>query len=239
MLFRGAKAAFLSCVMAGAFFIPAGRAQTLPAEECTPEPVIAPIAATHVIPPYPQISVFANEEGVSVLKVIIDEQGDVADDTVYQSSGSVYLDNAALTFVKAKWKWKPPARNCKPATMELLVSVSWQLRDREKRLGPRIPYIIKVMDSSDWPPDALAKNEEGMTGLQIIYSEKGIPLGWFVMESSGHPDLDKLSAEIAMKRYQMSPMRLTGQPIKSAAYFAIIWKHDPQQSIDIHQDGTQ
>jgi len=109
MLFRGAKAAFLSCVMAGAFFIPAGRAQTLPAEECTPEPVIAPIAATHVIPPYPQISVFANEEGVSVLKVIIDEQGDVADDTVYQSSGSVYLDNAALTFVKAKWKWKPKA----------------------------------------------------------------------------------------------------------------------------------
>lgn len=212
---------FLLAVMTG-IGLSAGNA--LAQGTCSTELSIVPIMSTHLIPPYPEVSIFANEEGTTTVQVLLDEKGNVADDFVHQSSGSTYLDDAAISFVKSTWKWQPPTRNCQPATARLLVQVKWELRSRDSSKGPRYPYILKVMNAADYPPEILARKKEWKTGVMIVYSETGTPLSWWIVEPSGDKELDKLSADEAMKRYQISPMRMTGQPIKGAAFFAIVWK---------------
>jgi TonB family protein len=96
---------------------------------------VLPLVDTHAQPPYPAISAFAEEEGITELSVVIDEQGNVSDAQVFKSSGSKYLDEAALSFVKDKWKWFPSATLCKTQT-----EVRWDLhRDITK---PSSLYLI-------------------------------------------------------------------------------------------------
>jgi len=56
------------------------------------------------------------------------------------------------------------------------------------------------------------------------FSETGEPLAWAIIKSSGFPDLDKAAAGIVGTRWQFTPMKMSGHPIKSAVYFAIEWK---------------
>src|SRR5471032_969189 len=68
---------------------------------------ISPIVATHVSPPYPTISQRLGEQGTSLLRVTLNPDGSVAADALTRSSGSERLDQAALDFVKANWRWAP------------------------------------------------------------------------------------------------------------------------------------
>lgn len=224
ILLTAALAAFLAAFGTG------GNSQTIvpsaaTTDDCSKsdEPVLKAIAKTRILPPYPKVSVFGNEEGDTVLTVVIDQGGNAVDAAVFQSSGSEYLDEAAVNFVKSTWKWEPPTIRCKPASVKTNVQVKWRLYNSKGGNQPRFPYLVKVLKEADYPPEILSKKLEGMVGVMVTYSEKGIPLGWWVVESSDNLELDKASAEIAMRRYQMMPMRMTGQPIKSAAFFAIVW----------------
>lgn len=199
-------------------------AQAVPADGCPADETLTPIMMTHTLPPYPPISIFANEEGATTLTVVIDENGNVADDFLFETSGSKYLDDAALQFVKEKWKWKPVTLNCKPMAARTRIRITWDLHYTEDRARYEYPYLPFTMAESDYPPEALGKKEEGITGVLISYSTTGVPIAWFIMHSSGHKDLDEAAAKIAMQRYAVSPMKMTGQPIKSGAFYAMEWK---------------
>lgn len=64
-------------------------------------------------PVYPAISRRMGEEGKLVLRVELDEHGDVDDAQVVDSSGYARLDNAALEAVK-NWQCRPSTRNGQP-----------------------------------------------------------------------------------------------------------------------------
>jgi protein TonB len=90
---------------------------------------LRPIARTHVLPPYPPISVRLNEQGTTLMLVHITTEGNVDDCKVEQTSSSERLDQAACDFVKSHWRWQPPTNQGTPTAVSTRVSVKWDLKD--------------------------------------------------------------------------------------------------------------
>jgi len=103
---------------------------TAPVIEAPPAPVAPPappkpagpvmlggdlsVACPERTPPrYPPHSRRMHEEGTVVLRVELDEQGNVAAAHVSNGSGSARLDNAALAAIK-NWRCTPPLRDGQP-----------------------------------------------------------------------------------------------------------------------------
>lgn len=89
------------------------------------------IEKTHTLPPYPALSQRMGEQGTTLLKVSIDNTGKVTDCTVVTSSGSKRLDDAAVEYVKANWRWQPPTQAGKPVAATTEVSVKWDLKNAQ------------------------------------------------------------------------------------------------------------
>jgi len=62
-----------------------------------------------------------------MMAVAVGNDGVPTDVTVKQTSSSDRLDAAAVTYIKAHWRWQPPKEGCGPATA--LVNVAWHLVD--------------------------------------------------------------------------------------------------------------
>jgi TonB family protein len=80
-----------------------GEAKRAAASLATPISVLN----THIMPPYPTISQRLGEQGTTILAVQINAAGDCIDASIKKSSGSDRLDQAAIDYVKARWKWQP------------------------------------------------------------------------------------------------------------------------------------
>jgi periplasmic protein TonB len=92
---------------------PAPRVETPP----TPPVVFTParaIASSHTIPEYPFVSRRLREQGTLRLKLTVDEKGLVTQAVVVNSSGFQRLDEAALKWVKAQWRYTPAMQGTKP-----------------------------------------------------------------------------------------------------------------------------
>ena len=68
------------------------------------------VAGTHTIPPYPMTAIRLGEEGKVMLHLSVSADGNVAGASVTQSSGFTDLDQAAIAWVLAHWKYKPAIR---------------------------------------------------------------------------------------------------------------------------------
>jgi protein TonB len=82
------------------------------------------IADTHTIPNYPPLSVRLGQTGDVRLKLTIDERGVVVAANVEKSSGYEALDNAAVAWVVAHWRYEPATKDGKPfaTTTDALVT---------------------------------------------------------------------------------------------------------------------
>ncbi len=89
-----------------------------------PEPIIA----THVSPPYPELSKGLGEQGTTMMLVAVSPQGAADDCNIVKSSSSLRLDMAACSYVQAHWKWKPATRNGQPIAASTNVTVVWNLK---------------------------------------------------------------------------------------------------------------
>lgn len=69
---------------------------------------------THTIPPYPDIAKRLGEQGFVQLHLTISPAGDVTQATVTKSSGFADLDQTAVDWVVAHWKYKPAVQNGAP-----------------------------------------------------------------------------------------------------------------------------
>jgi protein TonB len=82
----------------------------------TPPVVFTParaIAGSHTIPEYPIVSRRLREQGTLRLKLTIDDRGSVTEAVVVNSSGFERLDEAAVSWVKAKWRYTPALQGTK------------------------------------------------------------------------------------------------------------------------------
>lgn len=85
------------------------------------------IANTHTIPRYPMIALRLGHEGDVRLKLTVDEQGNVTTADLLTSSGYDELDNAAIAWVKAHWRYTPALQSGDPVRSNANVTVTFRL----------------------------------------------------------------------------------------------------------------
>src|ERR1700740_2327506 len=75
-------------------------------------PCAIPILRTHTLAPYPVAAAKNGEKGAVLIAVNIGVDGVPVGAKTLKSSGFTDLDEAAATWVKTKWRWKPPPKSC-------------------------------------------------------------------------------------------------------------------------------
>lgn len=88
------------------------------------------ITATHTIPTYPPAAIRFSEQGNVLLKLSIDETGAVVNASVMRSSGYTDLDDTAVAWVKAHWRYMPATRDGNPVAATSDAIVTFRLTGR-------------------------------------------------------------------------------------------------------------
>lgn len=86
------------------------------------------IKASHTIPEYPFVSRRLREQGTLRLKLTVDEKGLVTEAMVVNSSGFQRLDEAAVKWVKAQWRYTPAMQGTKPVPSTADAIVEFKLQ---------------------------------------------------------------------------------------------------------------
>ena len=97
----------------------------VPANEITRE--ARPLYLINPPPPYPQIARKRGFQGVVVLEVLVDQNGNPADLRVLSSSGHPVLDRTAMAAVK-NWTFDPGTRGEQKVRMWVRVPIRFQLK---------------------------------------------------------------------------------------------------------------
>jgi TonB family C-terminal domain len=84
--------------------------------------------SNRVAPNYPAASLAANEEGLVIFRVLVDEQGKPLEINVMKSSGFPRLDNAAAKALR-RWVFVPPTQGGQPVRSWSRVQVRFQLNN--------------------------------------------------------------------------------------------------------------
>lgn len=85
------------------------------------------LMATHTIPGYPTLDRRLNHEGTVVLALSIGADGSVNDAKIATSSGYDGLDQAAIAWVKAHWRYKPATKGGVAIPSSLNAAVRFKL----------------------------------------------------------------------------------------------------------------
>jgi len=121
--------------------LPVDRAPTTAITATTQKPVVKPPPPAAVVrvppqqnkrrpliePDYPPQSKRLGEEGATVLRLYILEDGRVGEAQVAQSSGFQRLDDAAVKHAKRSWRFVPGTENGKPVAMWYEFRVVWKI----------------------------------------------------------------------------------------------------------------
>jgi protein TonB len=79
-------------------------------------------------PRYPMEARRKREQGMVVLRLVLSEDGKVANITLHRSSGFASLDQAALDAVR-RWRWSPTLRDGRAVEVTGLVQIPFVLKD--------------------------------------------------------------------------------------------------------------
>jgi protein TonB len=108
-----------------------------PAHGVQPEPLPSPpivftparpIAPTHTTPDYPPVSRRLAEQGTLRLRLSITADGTVSDAQLESSSGHKRLDDAAVEWVKAHWRYEPAREGVKAVASTTVAVVTFKLQ---------------------------------------------------------------------------------------------------------------
>lgn len=99
-----------------------------------PVPDTAPssVSNTHTTPTYPTGERVAGHQGTVILSMVVSPQGNVVSATVVQSSGFPVLDQTAVDWVIAHWKYKPAIQGGVPVTAQAQAGVKFDLKQARR-----------------------------------------------------------------------------------------------------------
>lgn len=195
------------------------------AQSCT-DTSLKPVMETHTIPPYPPVSKSTNEEGATVVKVLIGTDGAVKDASVATSSGAARLDEAAVDYVKANWRWQAPTKNCKPVEAQTMVQIKWSLEDSDDdQDAEKVISAFINAAQTDYPPDALQRRETGWTAVMALVQSDGSVGRVDIARSSGFDDLDQ-KAILLVRSHSFAPATMDGKPVTSVLDIMVGWSPD-------------
>jgi TonB family protein len=178
----------------------------LPSNGSKPGANIDPVYKTHTLVPYPDASQRRREQGISIFSVSIGADGTPTDVALTRSSASQTLNDGAMEYIKAHWRWPSPVTSCGQNSVQVPVTVLWFLIYAAS--VPNADFHLK-MPPSAYPPGAVEKLEVGYpTLLEIQMDAQGEVSSGRVIHSSGYADLD----DQALAVVKSSPSPLKGQP---------------------------
>lgn len=99
-----------------------------PPAPATPDTAAAAIGGTHTTPPYPSLARKLGEQGQVQLRLTISPQGVVTAAEVVKTSGFADLDQAAVSWVLANWKYKPATQAGSPVASTANALVVFSLK---------------------------------------------------------------------------------------------------------------
>ncbi len=98
-------------------------------QSLTPDQAATGVAATHTTPSYPPLARRLSEQGTVTLRLTISPQGVVTGADVVKSSGFADLDQSAMSWVMAHWKYKPAIQNGSPVASQTTAAVVFNLKN--------------------------------------------------------------------------------------------------------------
>ena len=94
-----------------------------------PDSSASGVVSTHTTPPYPPLARSLGQQGTVILALTISAAGDVTNAQVATSSGVPELDQTAVTWVTAHWKYKPAIQNGVPVPSTTQAEVVFNLKN--------------------------------------------------------------------------------------------------------------
>lgn len=103
-----------------------------PTAPAVPDSGASGVRNTHTTPPYPVEARSAAHQGTVLLRMTVSPQGDVVAADVITSSGYPELDQTAVNWVIAHWKYKPAIQNGVPVTSQTQAAVKFDLKQASR-----------------------------------------------------------------------------------------------------------
>jgi TonB family protein len=170
---------------------------------------------------YPAASRRLGEQGRCVVKLQVDENGDIHDPQVIESSGFPRLDAACLAAMESG-HLLPATRNGVPVAKEITIPIDWHLNQPATLADCMTPPNPLPVD----PAAAASKTAtSGKVILQIFVSPTGTVDGAIVWQSSGFPKLDEAGLK-AVLHQKLTPATQDGQPVPACVKLPIVFKLD-------------
>jgi periplasmic protein TonB len=102
--------------------------QQQPTTPQVPDSAASGMTETHTTPPYPADARNLSQQGTVTLALTIDATGAVTNAQVKASSGYPDLDQTAVNWVIAHWRYKPAIQSGVPVASTSLAAVKFDLR---------------------------------------------------------------------------------------------------------------
>lgn len=87
------------------------------------------LSSTHTTPPYPEMERRLGHEGTVTLRLAISADGSVTSAQIEKSSGFPALDQEAVDWVTAHWRYKPAIQNGQPVASATEAAVVFNLKN--------------------------------------------------------------------------------------------------------------
>ena len=179
-----------------------------------PSSPVDPIFKTHALVPYPDLSQRRREQGITIFSVSIGADGTPTDVTSARSSASQSLNDGAIEYIKAHWRWPAPRIYCGQNTAQTVVNVVWG--EVYAASVPKADFHFK-MPISAYPPGALDKLETmSSTLLEIETDAQGAVTDERVIHTSGFSDLDDQALAVVKNSPELLKGQAAGKHVLSA-----------------------
>jgi TonB family protein len=169
---------------------------------------------------YPTFSKRAGEQGAVVIRLIINESGEVYEVALLQSSTLQRLDRAAIEIGK-RYRFKPFLMNGAPVKISTNLLIKFNLKDDEqtskqysqKRINiSELTVVFAPLIEAYFFPEYLKSHEGTIVSLELSIDEKGNVTSVTILNFYD-PSLKDKAEKMAMQ-YRFKPYLVNGIPTK-------------------------
>lgn len=168
-------------------------------------------------PKYPSEAIQQRQEGEALLRVQVLPDGSAGDLQIERSSGSEFLDKAALEAV-ANWTFHAAKREGRAVESLIVVPVRFSLDERAVNAGEPSASLTsptyRRLSPPTYPAELKASRGEGTTLLKVGVDAGGAVQTVDIEISSGHAALDRAASD-AVERWTFNPATSDGRAIDS------------------------
>lgn len=168
-------------------------------------------------PKYPSEAIQQRQEGEALLKVQVLPDGSAGDLRIERSSGSDFLDSAALEAV-AKWTFHAAKRDGRAVGSSIVVPVRFSLDEHAENTGEPsaslTPPTYRRLSPPTYPAELKASGGEGTAVLKVGVDAGGAVQTVDIEISSGHAALDRAASD-AVGLWTFNPAMSDGRAIDS------------------------